>query len=86
MPAKTGASHGLAAFATLLIGTVFSKFVWDLLPPLGELSLLTMRLLNRYLGVRLPTNERFTGAVVIVLALSFLWGIVYHVGRHGAEG
>jgi len=45
-----------------------------------------MRLLNQYLGLRLPTSERFAGSVVIVLALSFLWGIVYHVGRHGAEG
>lgn len=35
MPATTGASHGFAAFATLIIGTVLSKFVWEVLPPLG---------------------------------------------------
>lgn len=83
MPAKTGASHGFAAFATLLIGTMFSKFVWDLLPPLGELALLTVRVVNMTVGIDLPASERFAGTIVIMVGLSFIWGIVYHFGRHG---
>lgn len=83
MPAKTGASHGIAAFGTLILGTVLSKFVWDVLPPLGELSLSTMRFLNDQLGVGVPTSERFAGTVVLMVGLSFAWGALYHVGRHG---
>lgn len=29
MPAETGASHGIVAFVTLLVGTTLSKFVRD---------------------------------------------------------
>lgn len=83
MPAKTGASHGFAAFATLLIGTVLSKFVWDVLPPLGEVSLLAIRTIRSLTGAEIPVTERFAGTMVTMVALSFLWGIVYHYGRHG---
>lgn len=82
MPAKTGASHGFAAFATLLVGTMLSKFVWDLLPPLGEISLLTMEFLNEQVGIDVPTSEQFAGTIVVMVVLSFAWGVVYHFGRH----
>jgi nitrate reductase alpha subunit len=35
IPAASGASHGAAAFVTLITGTVLSKLIWDLVPPLG---------------------------------------------------
>lgn len=82
MPAKTGASHGLAAFATLLVGTMLSKFVWDILPPLGELSLFVIRTLRSQLGLNIPTSEQFAGTIVVMVGLSFLWGLIYHFGRH----
>ncbi|MFC6955500.1 hypothetical protein [Halorubellus litoreus] len=81
MPATTGASHGFAAFATLLIGTMFSKFVWELLPPLAELSLLVIGTL-RQLGLAVPASRQFAGTIVVMVGLSFLWGILYHVSRH----
>ncbi|MFW5918689.1 MAG: hypothetical protein ACOCSP_01970 [archaeon] len=82
MPATTGASHGVAAFATLLVGTVFSKFVWDVLPPLGRLSQQAMIVLNTQAGIDVPTSEQFAGTVLIMVGLSFVWGVVYHFGRH----
>lgn len=82
MPATSGASHGFAAFVTLLIGTVLSKFVWDLLPPLGRLSLAVMETIQSVTGADVPVSEQFAGAVVVMLVLSFAWGVVYHVGRH----
>ncbi|WP_323675617.1 hypothetical protein [Halorubellus sp. PRR65] len=81
MPATTGASHGFAAFATLLIGTMFSKFVWEILPPLGELSLLVVETVRQF-GVGVPASRQFAGTLVVMVGLSFLWGVVYHVGRH----
>lgn len=81
MPATTGASHGFAAFTTLLIGTMLSKFVWDLLPPIGELSLFVVTTIAG-LGLPIPVNEQFAGSLVVMVGLSFVWGVVYHVGRH----
>lgn len=82
MAATSGASHGFAAFATLLIGTMFSKFIWDVLPPLGEISLLTIQIINTQAGIDLPVSEQFAGTIVVMVGLSFLWGVVYHFGRH----
>jgi hypothetical protein len=82
MPAKTGASHGIGAFVTLMIGTMLSKFVWDILPPLGEFSYATIRLIRSVTGINVPVSEQFAGAAVVMVGLSFLWGVVYHFGRH----
>jgi len=82
MPAKTGASHGFSAFVTLLLGTALSKFVWDILPPLGELSLVTIRTLQSETGLNIPVTEEFAGTIVVMVGLSFAWGMVYHFSRH----
>lgn len=82
MPAKSGASHGLAAFVTLIIGTILSKLLWDLVPPLGQISLITVRLIRSMTGTAIPANEQFAGTLVVMVVLSFVWGVVYHYGRH----
>jgi len=82
MPMKSGASHGFAAFTTLIVGTILSKYVWDLLPSLGEVSLLVVRTLQSRTGTALPVTEEFAGALVVMTGLSFVWGTVYHLGRH----
>lgn len=82
MPARSGASHGLAAFVTVLVGAVLSKYVWDLVPPLGELALVTIEITQALTGLAIPVNEQFAGTIVVMVALSFLWGMVYHFGRH----
>lgn len=82
MPAKSGASHGLAAFVTLIAGTILSKLIWDLVPPLGQVSLFAVKLIRSVTGIRLPVSEEFAGTLVVMVVLSFIWGVVYHYGRH----
>jgi hypothetical protein len=82
MPASSGASHGLAAFGSIIIGAILSKYVWELVPPLGELSLVTIQAIQSTTGTDIPTSEQFAGAVVVMVGLSFLWGVIYHIGRH----
>lgn len=82
MPAKSGASHGFAAFATLIIGTILSKLIWDLVPPLGQLSLFVIEIIRSVSGADIPTSEQFAGTVIVMIVLSFLWGVIYHLGRH----
>jgi len=82
MPATTGGSHAFASFVTLILGTLLSKYIWDLVPPLGEVSMLAITLISDLTGAPIPTSEEFAGTVVVMVAISFLWGVVYHLGRH----
>lgn len=82
MPASSGASHGLAAFATLIVGSMLSKFIWELIPPLGQLSLSTIQLIRATTGANIPISEQFAGTVVVMIGLSFFWGVIYHISRH----
>ncbi|MFB6110449.1 MAG: hypothetical protein ABEJ60_06205 [Halodesulfurarchaeum sp.] len=82
MPAASGASHGIAAFGSLIIGAVLSRYIWELVPPLGELALVTIRIIQSTTGANIPTSEQFAGAVVVMMGLSFAWGVIYHLGRH----
>lgn len=82
MPATTGLSHGVAAFTTLIIGTILSKWIWKLLPPLGEVSLFVIGAIRSVTGADIPVNQEFAGTIVVMLGLSFIWGVIYHFGRH----
>jgi len=81
MPAKTGTSHALAAFVSLVVGSMLSKYVWTYTPPLAEAGAAIGRLLAPLLGT--PLSREVAGGLLLVLALSFVWGVVYHLGRHG---
>lgn len=82
MPTKTGASHGMSAFVTLIAGALLSKYLWGIVPPLGEASLTTMKVIRSTTGIDVPVSEQFAGMVVVMVGLSFVWGIFYHYGRH----
>ncbi|GAB6860779.1 hypothetical protein ACFR97_00805 [Haloplanus litoreus] len=79
MPAKTGASHALSSFVSLIVGTVLSKYVWTYTPPLAEAGALAGRHLSGLVGT--PLSRETTGGFVVVLLLSFLWGVIYHLAR-----
>jgi len=81
MPAKTGTSHALASFVSLIVGSMLSKYVWTYAPPLAEAGVAVGRLLDPLIGT--PLSREVSGGIVLVLALSFVWGVVYHLGRHG---
>jgi hypothetical protein len=82
MPTKTGSSHALASFVTLILGALLSKYIWELVPSLGDVSLRVMTFIIAVTGASIPTNEQFAGTVVVMVAISFVWGVVYHFGRH----
>lgn len=85
MTVKSGMSHGFAAFGTLICGSILSKFIWEFIPPLGELALLSISTLQSLTGADIPVSERFAGTIIVMVGLSFLWGIIYHIGRHGRD-
>ncbi len=82
MALTSGASHGISAFVTLVVGTMLSKYVWDLMPPLGELSLLVIDTVRSTTGIAVPASREFAGMLVVMVGLSSAWGIAYHLGRH----
>ena len=83
MPAKTGGSHAFASPVSLLVGTMLSNYLWQVAPSLGEASVAVMRLVRDATGASVPVSDQFAGSVVVMVALSFAWGLVYHLGRHG---
>jgi len=41
-----------------------------------------MEVIRSTTGIEVPVSEQFAGMVVVMVALSFVWGIFYHYGRH----
>lgn len=80
MPAKTGGSHALAAFVSMVIGTVLSKYIWTFTPPLAAIG---AAIADGLAVVGVDLSHQQSGGLVVVVGLSFVWGVVYHVTRHG---
>ncbi|WP_115865541.1 hypothetical protein [Halorussus litoreus] len=80
MPAKTGGSHSFAAFASMIVATVISKYVWQVAPPFARVSEMAGELLLDVTGVVYP--PQFVGSLIIASGLAFVWGVLYHVTRH----
>ena len=80
MPARSGASHALASFTTILLGAVISNFLNAHSALLRELSALVGRFATTTTGV--AVSDTTAGLLVIATALSFVWGVAYHVTRH----
>ena len=78
MPAKTGASHAIASFGSIVLGAYISahtSLVTGISRSIGESVLSTA-------GLSLP--ESVTGMLLISTGLAFLWGVAYHFARHGS--
>jgi hypothetical protein len=80
MPAKTGASHALSSFVSLVVATMLSKYVTAYTPSLAEAGAVAGRHVGALFGT--PLSRETTGGLVVLLALSFVWGVVYHFVRH----
>ncbi|NHN58610.1 MULTISPECIES: hypothetical protein [Halorussus] len=80
MPATSGGSHSFSAFASMLTAAVISKFVWQHTPSFVEVSRRVGSVLVAATGVAF--SPRFAGTLLIATALSFVWGVCYHVARH----
>jgi len=70
----------MAAFVSMIVGTVLSKYIWTHLPPLAEAATLVGETVVAVTGVHL--SDQLTGSFIIIVSLSFIWGVVYHWARH----
>lgn len=80
MPAKSGASHALASFTTILIGAVITNLLSAHSGLLREFSATVGDSVTSVSGV--DVSNTLVGLVVVATVLSFLWGVAYHYARH----
>jgi hypothetical protein len=78
MPTKATGSHPVSALIALVAGSVLSKYVWEVLPPLGTASQTALNLVDSSL-VSVPTSSRAAGALVIFLAVSVTWEFAHYL-------
>ena len=87
MAAKSGASHGLAAFLSLLVGGTLVDWLRPEFPVLftylSKAAVAVAACVERTFYVHLPARA-FVMAFVAFM-LSFLWGVLYHLKRHGSS-
>ena len=83
MPAKSGASHALAAFTTVVLGAVISNVLNAHSREIRDVSAGIGSLITSATGVDVPSS--LAGLAVVATLLSFLWGVAYHYARHGGE-
>jgi len=83
MPAKSGASHALAAFLSIILGALISNFISAHTELLTDLSSVTGQLIVGITGTSLP--EEVSGLLLVSTFLAFLWGLAYHYARHGTD-
>jgi membrane protease YdiL (CAAX protease family) len=84
MPAKTGASHAIASFITIILGAFISNYLSTHSGVLWGLTHAAGGAVASLVGLDLP--EVMTGVLVVATILSFLWGVAYHYQRHGVGG
>lgn len=76
MPTKSGASHGFAALASVVLGTVISEYVSAALPAFSDASIVAGRYLTSLTGTQY--DPQFAGSLVLATGIAFCWGVVYH--------
>lgn len=80
MAMASGASHGLAAFAAILLGSLLNIYL--------EAHAGLLRAGTEWVGgvlvggLGIPVADEVAGLAVIAAGLSFLWGVGYHKARH----
>lgn len=83
MPAKTGASHAVASFTTIVLGALISNYLSTHSELIHGTTVRVGETLVSLAGLSLP--ETVTGFLLISTLLSFVWGVAYHVSRHGTD-
>jgi hypothetical protein len=64
----------------MILGTVLSKYVWTYTPSLAEASVTVGQVLAAATGATF--SRQLAGTLVVMVGLSFVWGVVYHLARH----
>lgn len=80
MPTKSGLSHGLAAFMSIILGTIISNYLSAHETILTNVTKIAGEIIVGVLG--LNQLSTVAGMLLISSILAFLWGVAYHVARH----
>jgi hypothetical protein len=78
MPTKAAGSHPVSGLIALIAGTVLSKYVWDLLPPIGVASRAALNTINRNI-ISVPTSSDAAGVLVIFLLVTGIWEVAHYL-------
>ena len=78
MPTKATGSHPVSALIALIAGSILSKYVWELLPPIGAASQAALNIVNSSV-VTVPTSSRAAGALVIFLIVTVIWEVAHYI-------
>jgi hypothetical protein len=79
MPTKAAGSHTLSALVALLASQTLSKYVWQVLPSLGEASQTALSVVNSVPAVSVPTGSEAAGAVLVIVAVTVVWEVIHFV-------
>ncbi|MFB6220849.1 MAG: hypothetical protein ABEH90_05360 [Halolamina sp.] len=80
MPASSGASHAGAALSSFVIAALLDSYLSVHATTVVEATSLLGSVLTETVGVR--ADPSLVGLVVATSGLAFIWGVVYHHGRH----
>lgn len=85
MALKSGGSHAGAAFVALVCGSAFRTYLGAHSPELRRMTdavgAVIVVELAAAAGVDLPRTV--AGMITVAVAIAFVWGVCYHVARHG---
>ncbi|MEZ3144741.1 hypothetical protein [Halobaculum sp. MBLA0143] len=82
MPTKAAGSHTLSALVALFASATLSKYVWQVLPSLGEVSQSSLTLVDRLPVVSVPTDAEAAGALLVIVVVTVVWEVA-HYARGG---
>lgn len=80
MAITSGTSHSFSAFASMVVATIISKYVWNQTPSFVDASNLVGDAIVTVTGVQLAPQT--AGSLLIASGLAFVWGVLYHITRH----
>ena len=82
VPAKSGASHAVAAFLSILLGGLISDVLGTYASVFSDFSQSLGEPIVGVLGGSISATT--TGHLLIATGLAFAWGVAYHYARHGS--
>lgn len=84
MPVKSGGSHAVASFMSIVLGAILSAYLSAHSRLIHSLSESAGSFLQSVLGARFDAAlpPRIAGILAISTVISFVWGVLYHRARH----
>lgn len=84
MPAKAGSSHALSAIVSVMLASVLGSYIKTHSEVVQGITNQIGSFLTDSLGA--PIDKEIAGMILVIAAISFVWGVVYHYAREREEG